>query len=239
MKAMILAAGEGTRLRPVTARIPKPMVALDGKPILEHLVEGLAASGITDLIINLHYRADDIRGHFTDGSRWGVRITYSHEDRLLGTAGAVRAVADLLTEPFLVVYGDNFHRCPYAPLLDFHRANAALSTLLVHPRSHVSQSGVVQMDADGLVRSFIEKPSHRAAPHGLVNAGVYAAEPGILNYIPDEVPCDFARDVFPRMLDAGERIFAYRLESPLVWIDSVADYGRAVGFAGRDGPEGS
>lgn len=228
MRAFVLAAGQGTRLRPVTDRLPKPMVVVSGKPILEHLVEELALAGVTDVIINLHHRPDVIERHFDDGGRWRVRITYSREERLLGTAGALWPMAHRLTETFLVVYGDNLHRCPYPELLDFHRAHGGAGTIVVHERVDASQSGVVDRADDGRIRAFVEKPGAGTASGRLVNAGVYVLEPRVLAYIPSDRPCDFGREVFPRMLAQDERMYAFTLRSGLIWVDTVEDYARAA-----------
>ena len=131
-RAMVLAAGLGTRLRPLTDAVPKPMLPVRGKPLLEHHVEALAAAGVREIVINLHHFPGVIVDHFGDGRRWAVRITYSHEPELLGTAGAVKRVAHLFPEPFFVLYGDNYLRCALVALAGLHeRAGAVASLALV------------------------------------------------------------------------------------------------------------
>jgi len=221
MKAVLLAAGLGTRLRPLTDSVPKAMVPVKGKPMLEHHIELLKRYGATEFFINLHHLPEVVTSRIGDGARWGVRINYIHEPSLLGTAGTVRGLApQLRDERFWVYYADNFTRANLGRLTEFHVERKALVTIAVHYREDVQTSGVVLFDREGRVQQFVEKPQG-AVPGHLVNAGIYVCEPVILELIPDQVPCDFARDVFPRLLREGRELHALELDNWLIGVDTV------------------
>ena len=223
---MILAAGFGTRLRPLTDRIPKCMVPVRGKPILERTVEWLRSSGISEIIINVSHLADKIMDHFGDGSRWCTHITYSIEDRPLGTAGGVKNASWFFDGPFLVWYGDNISECNIDRLCRFHRLNGGLATIAVHYREDVSQSGIVEFDSNGRIMRFIEKPRADQVLSHWVNAGIYVLEPAVLDHISDHGAPDFGRDIFPSILSEHAGVFGYRLsaEEGLTWIDRPEDF---------------
>jgi NDP-sugar pyrophosphorylase family protein len=225
-KAMLLAAGEGRRLRPFTDDRPKPMIAIAGRPILEHTVRLLARYGVRDLAINLHYHPESIVDHFGDGRRFGVRIQYSRESELLGTAGAVKKLEAFFDEPFLVVYGDNLTDIDVERFSAFHRAHRALVTIALFHRENASASGIVGIADDGRVTRFLEKPRPDEIFSNWVNAGILIAEPAILAHIPSPGPSDFGRDVLPALLAAGLPVFGYRMTENLYWIDSPEDYQR-------------
>src|SRR5437867_6591574 len=155
MKAFILAAGLGTRLRALGLDVPKVMVPIGGKPLLQHHLEMLAAQGVSEFIVNVHHLPEKITGYFGDGSRYGVRIRYSREPEILGTAGAVKKMEDLLREEtFLVVYGDNLVRFELAPFVEFHRSRQALATTALYALPEPWTGGVVETDATGRVLRF-------------------------------------------------------------------------------------
>lgn len=222
---MVLAAGQGSRLGTITSEIPKPMIPLAGKPILEHTIAWLRRSGVVEIVVNLHHQGDHIRAHFGDGSRLGVSISYSFEPTLLGTAGALRPVRNHFTSTFLVVYGDNFFQCNFDRFVDQHRHGGGIGTMALYERSDVSQSGVARLAEDGTIIEFIEKPARGSAVGSLVNAGLLLWEPEVFRYLPDEQPVDFSRDVIPSVIAAGERIHSYVMSPPelLLWIDRPED----------------
>ena len=225
MKAMVLAAGEGRRLRPLTEQLPKPMVPLAGRPLLEYVVGWLRRYGVTDLVINLHHHPEAIRDHFGDGSAFDVHITYSYEPELLGTAGAINAVAHLFAEEtFLIVYGDNLTNCDLARLVAYHRAKGGLATIALHYREDVTQSGMVVTDDADRVTHFREKPPASEACSHWVNAGILVAEPALLRYIPGSGFSDLSRDVLPAVLADGQKIYGYRMSEDLWWADSLEEY---------------
>lgn len=226
--AMLLAAGEGTRLRPLTETVPKCMVPVAGKPILAHAVERLRASRVRDITMNLHYLPQVIMDYFKDGSAWGIAIQYSMEPELLGTAGAVGKVREYFTSPFFVWYGDNLSTCRLGRFYAFHRSRRGIATVALYQRHDPTSSGIAQMTgADRIVR-FVEKPTPDQVFSHWVNAGIYVLEPGVLRYIPSDRPSDFGRDVFPALLAAGEAVYGYRMgvDEGLWWIDTPEDLER-------------
>jgi len=172
MRAVILAAGEGRRLRPLTEHTPKPMLAVAGKPLLEHNVGLLARYGIRDIVINTHYRAQSIEEYFGDGRAFGVQIAYSRERELLGTAGALTPLRRELSSTFLVLYGDNLTSCNLRALVEFHRSKGAVVTLAVFRREDATDVGIVSMGENDRVERFLEKPAPDQVFSSWVNAGI-------------------------------------------------------------------
>lgn len=211
MKAFILGAGLGTRLRSLGLDCPKVMVTIGGKPLLQHHVELFREQVIADLIVNLHYLPDSITNFFGDGSQFGVRITYSHEPTLLGTAGAVKKMEQALRDgPFIVMYGDNLVSLRFAPLLDLHRSRRAAVTLALFESPEPWTGGVVETDTTGRVTRFVEKPDRKQISTNLINAGIYVVEPSVLDAIPAGTFYDFGKDVFPRLLADGKPMYAMK-----------------------------
>ncbi|HWP01045.1 MAG TPA: nucleotidyltransferase family protein [Methylococcus sp.] len=209
MKAVILAGGQGTRLRPITETIPKPMVTVMGKPIMEHLVSHLARHGFTDLLAILHYRPRIIRDRFGDGSDFGVNLRYTLERKPLGTAGSVRLGAEFLDETFLVIAGDALTDFDLAAFRAFHHDKGAPVSLCLKRVADPSEFGVVITDAEHRVQRFLEKPGPSEIFSDTVNTGIYLIEPEILRFIPPERPYDFAGDLFPQLLKQEVSICAY------------------------------
>lgn len=210
MKAMVLAAGEGTRLRPLTLTLPKPLVPIANEPLLARTLRLLAGQNVRDVAVNLHYRAEKISGALGDPARLGLRtLFFSPEETLLGTAGAVRRVGPtFLDETFLVLYGDNLYRFDIEPLVAFHREKAktsgAVATIATFEAQNPSACGLVITDADGRVTRFQEKPPPEEVFTNTANAGVYVLEPEIFRYLPaGEDPLDWGKEVFPSLLDLG------------------------------------
>jgi len=228
MQAMLLAAGLGTRLRPLTDRMPKCMVPLAGKPILERNIEWLKAFEVREFVINLHYLPDVVRGYFGDGAEWDVHITYSFEPDMMGTAGAVKLAASHFTEPFIVWYADNLSTCNLAQLVQQHQSRHALATIALFYRDDVTQSGIVGLDDDDRVRRFLEKPRLAEIFSHWVNAGIYVLDPAVISYIAPTGSSDFGRDVFPALLAAHQPVYGYRMgqSERLWWIDTSQDLER-------------
>lgn len=210
MKALLLAAGEGTRLRPLTERMPKPMLPLGGRPLLEHLVNLLRVHGVTEIAINLHYKPEAIVDHFGDGSAFGVRVTYSREETLLGSAGAAKSLEDFFDGTFLVIYGDVLTNVDLTQLAKLHRGREATATLAVYEVEDPTRCGVVDVDAAGQVQRFVEKPSPGEVDSSLANAGVYCLEPGVLDHVAPNTASDFGHDVFPRLIEAQQTVIAHQ-----------------------------
>lgn len=210
-KVFILAAGLGTRLRALGLDAPKVMVDIGGKPLLQHHLEQFREQGVHEFVVNLHYRPEKITEYFGDGSKFGVSITYSHEPELLGTAGAVKKMEEHLHGgTFVVLYGDNLLRLDFAPLLEFHRARRASATVALFESAEPWTGGVVETEADGRVRSFIEKPPREEVSTNLISAGIFILEPEALDYIPRGVFSDFGRDVVPQWIAHGLPFFAMK-----------------------------
>ena len=227
-KALILSAGLGTRLRPLTDVMPKPMVPLAGRPLLEHLVRRCAAAGICDLAVNLHYLPHVVTDHFGNGTAFGVRLLYGLEAELLGTAGAVNNFREFFSEPFLVLYGDVFFDVDLAAFAAAHEASGATATVGLYHVDNPTECGLVDRDAKGRITRFVEKPA--VAFTDLANAGIYAMSPKVLDYIPESGFCDFGRDVFPAMLAAGEPLYSEVLDGYVMDIGSPQKYERAKAY---------
>jgi len=213
MKAVILAAGVGTRLRPITDKIPKVMVRIGDKPLLHHHIDSLKSHGITDIWINLHYLPEVIQNYFGNGTKFGVRISYSYEKELLGTAGALKNTASRIEEQFtketfLIVYGDNFTNINYTNLIKFHRKNRGVMTIGLYKSDEPWNKGIVETDLSGKVITVVEKPAKELVTTDQVNAGIYVCESKILDYIPDSFS-DFGFDVIPSLLNSGEVIWGF------------------------------
>ena len=211
MKAFILAAGLGTRLRSLGLNLPKVMVPIGGKPLLQHHIELLRRQGVGEFIINLHHLSERITSYFSDGGAFGVKITYSLEPELLGTAGAVKKMeAELRGSTFLLLYGDNLCRFDVTTLAEFHCAHRALATIGLWESPEPWTGGVVETDADGRVLRFVEKPDRKEVSTNLINAGIYLLEPAVLDAIPAGKFCDFGRDLFPKLLTQGKDLYAMK-----------------------------
>ena len=229
-KAMLLAAGSATRLGSLAQEVPKPMLDVGGRPLIEHTVRQLARYGVEDIVVNLHKLGDVLERHFGDGSRFGVRMHYSREETLLGTAGGVRKAAPLLDETFLLVYGDNLTTCRFDALVDFHRAKGVIATIALFWRDDVSAHSAVDRRDDGRIVRFVEKPKPAEAPSHWISAGVIVFEPAIVSFIPTDRPADFGFDVFPAVLRAGEAIYGYEMgaDEGLWWIDTPESHARVT-----------
>lgn len=235
VKAIILAAGKGLRLRPLTGGVSKPMVEVAGCPILEHNVRLLASHNIKEIIINLHYKPDVIMRYFENGKKWGVKIQYSYEPEIMGTAGAVKFAEGLLGTTFIVFYGDNLTNLDITNLIRYHRSRSGIGTIAVFHRQDVGSSGVVDFDENGCMTGFIEKPCPRDFLSNWVNAGILILEREILDFIPEDVKCDFGKDIIPSLLKEGKRLYAYPMSEALWWIDTPDDLERIRELERRGG----
>jgi mannose-1-phosphate guanylyltransferase len=209
---MLLAAGLGTRLRPLTYEVPKPLVPVVGTPVMEHIVRLLARHGFDDVVCNTHYFPDQIQKRFGDGSGWGLRLSYSYEEELLGTAGGVRNVRDHFgDETFLIISGDALTDIDLTALWKGHREQGGIATLSLKRVDDPSQIGVVILGEDGRIQGFQEKPDPAEALSNLGNCGIYVMEPEIFDYFPDTPFVDWALDVFPTLLDQDVPFYGYEI----------------------------
>jgi mannose-1-phosphate guanylyltransferase/mannose-1-phosphate guanylyltransferase/phosphomannomutase len=222
---MVLAAGLGTRLRPITYGMPKPMVPVLNRPVMEHIVRLLARHGFTEAIANLHWFPETIEGHFGDGSRFGVRLSYSREEELLGTSGGVRNAADFLGESFLVISGDALTDIDLKSMREFHESHDGVATLATKRVSDTTQFGVAITGEDGRIQGFQEKPEPAEALSDLANCGIYMFRSEIFDFFPEpgtsraagkDDPqgfADWAMDVFPALLESDVPFYSHEIEA--------------------------
>ncbi|MDX6625631.1 MAG: mannose-phosphate guanylyltransferase [Solirubrobacterales bacterium] len=225
MRAMILAAGLGTRLRPITYGMPKPMVPVLNRPVMEHIVRLLARHGLTETIANLHWFPDLIRDHFGDGSDFGIELSYSYEEQLLGTSGGVRNAAEFLGDSFLVISGDALTDIDLGAMHDFHNSHDGIATLATKRVEDTTQFGVAITGGDGRIQGFQEKPDPSEALSDLANCGIYMFRSEIFDFFPapgtskaagaDDPPgfADWAMDVFPRLLEGDVPFYSHEIDA--------------------------
>jgi NDP-sugar pyrophosphorylase family protein len=227
VKALIMAGGEGTRLRPLTYNQPKPMIPMANRPLMEHVIALLRRHGFTDIVVTVAYQANAIENYFGNGAEFGASIAYASEEPPLGTAGSVRNAMRQLDEPFLVISGDVLTDIDLSALLDFHYRTKALATIALRSMPNPLEFGIVMTGPDGAVERFLEKPSWGQVFSDTINTGIYVLEPGVFDFIPDGV-VDFSADVFPRLLDQ-ERPLLYGCVTDGYWEDigTLDAYARA------------
>ncbi|MFQ4145124.1 mannose-1-phosphate guanyltransferase [Chlorogloeopsis sp. ULAP02] len=210
MRAVLMAGGSGTRLRPLTCDLPKPMVPILNRPIAEHIINLLRRHEITEIIATLHYLPDALRDYFQDGNDFGVQITYAvEEDQPLGTAGCVKNIAELLDETFLVISGDSITDFDLSAAIEFHKQKKSKATLILTRVPNPIEFGVVITDEEDRIRRFLEKPSTSEIFSDTVNTGAYILEPEVLEYLPANQESDFSKDLFPLLLEKGEPMYGY------------------------------
>jgi mannose-1-phosphate guanylyltransferase len=242
MKAMILAAGKGTRVRPITHTTPKPMIPILQKPVMEFLLELLKEHGFDEIMVNVSHLAEEIENYFRDGQRFGVQIAYSFEGRIedgeligeaLGSAGGIKRIQDFqpfFDDTFVVLCGDALIDLDLTEAVRRHKQKGAMASLIARrvPREEVSSYGVVVTDPDGRVLSFQEKPAVAEAASDMINTGIYIFEPEVLDFIPSGEPFDIGSDLFPRLVEAGAPFYALPMEFEWVDIGKVPDYWQAI-----------
>lgn len=209
MKAVVMAGGEGTRLRPLTVNRPKPMVPVVNRPVMAHIVGLVRQHGINEIIATLHYLPDVIQEYFGDGSEFGVKLTYRVEATPLGTAGSVRQAADELTESFLVISGDALTDMDLTDLIRFHKEKGAVATLALTRVQNPLDFGVVITDGAGRIVRFLEKPTWSEVFSDTINTGIYVLEPEVFGLMEEGQVYDFSKDIFPKLLAAGRPIYGY------------------------------
>src|ERR1700694_2231542 len=209
MKAVVMAGGEGSRLRPLTSSIPKPLVPVAGRPIMEHILLHLRRHQLRDVIATVQYLGASIRNYFGDGSEQGVSLTYSVEDSPLGTAGSVMLARAQLNETFVVISGDSLTDIDLSAATRFHRERRAIATIVLKPVPNPLEYGVVVVDEGGAVQRFIEKPSWGEVISDLANPGIYVMDPAVVEFFRPGEPTDWSGDVFPKLLKQGEPVFGW------------------------------
>ncbi|MEM6254190.1 MAG: NDP-sugar synthase [Cyanobacteria bacterium P01_D01_bin.156] len=242
MKAMILAAGKGTRVRPITYTIPKPMIPILQKPVMEFLLELLKQHGFTQIVANVSHLANEIEGYFRDGQRFGVELAYSFEGRItngelvgdaLGSAGGMRKIQDFspfFDDTFVVLCGDALIDLDLTEAVRRHKEKGSIATIVMKsvPLKQVPSYGVVVTDDTGRIKSFQEKPAVEEALSTDINTGIYIFEPEIFNYIPSGQEFDIGGDLFPKLVEANEAFYGISMDFEWVDIGKVPDYWQAI-----------
>lgn len=224
MKAVIMAGGEGTRLRPITINRPKPMVTIVDRPVIVHIIELLKQHGITNIIITVQYLANMIQDYLGDGSAFGVHIEYSIEEVPLGTAGSVRNASHMINEPFLVISGDALTDFDLSNIIASHQQSRALATITLTRVQNPLDYGVIITDERGRIRQFLEKPNWGEVFSDTVNTGIYVLDPAIFKYIEPGKPLDWSKDIFPGLLRRGEPLHGCVAEGYWTDIGTIEEY---------------
>ena len=227
MKAVVMAGGAGSRLRPLTVNRPKPMVPVVNKPVLVHILELLKRSGIEEVVLTLQFMADAVEDYIGDGSAMGMSINYAVEETPLGTAGSVKNAQQYLDDSFLVISGDALTDFDLASIIGFHRERGALATLTLYKVPNPLEYGVIILDVEGRVRQFLEKPSWGEVISDTVNTGIYVLEPEVLDYFAGGIPFDFSKDLFPALLERDDPMFGYVASGYWCDIGNLQEYMRA------------
>ncbi|HEX2235921.1 MAG TPA: NDP-sugar synthase, partial [Actinomycetota bacterium] len=217
MQAVVMAGGEGSRLRPLTSNMPKPMLPVANRPLIEHILELLRAHGTTDVVVTVQFLASVIRNYLGDGSDLGLTVSYSTEEVPLGTAGSVLNARDLLAGPFVVVSGDALTDLDLGAVVDFHKERGAAATLVLKRMEDPLEFGIVMTGEGSRIERFLEKPTWGQVFSDTVNTGIYVLEPDVLDLIPADQPYDFSSELFPLMLDKGLPLFGYVADA--YWTD--------------------
>jgi NDP-sugar pyrophosphorylase family protein len=220
MDAIILAAGVGSRLGDITKHVPKPMIKLKGKPVIEHNIELCRKFGIKNIYINLHHLPKVITDYLGNGEKYNLKIHYNFESEILGTAGAIEPfLSKLNNKPFFIIYGDNFTKIDLKSLYQYHIDKLSDFTIAMHFRKDVSHSGVLECSSNGKVERFIEKPHPNETSSNWVNAGIYLVKPKIIFQM-IEKSLDFGRDIIPKLVSRNCKVFGFRLDNKVIAIDT-------------------
>src|SRR3712207_123019 len=214
MKAIIMAGGQGTRLRPLTSNQPKPMIRIANLPCMEHIVNLLAHHDITDIVVTLQFMPEEIQDYFGDGSDWGVNMRYSIEDSPAGTAGSVKMAEQQLGlqgDRLLIISGDALTDCDLTRVLEFHEEKGAEVTMVLKSVENPLDFGIVITEQDGRISRFLEKPAWGQVFSDTVNTGIYLLEASVMDEMPDpeEGEYDFSKELFPKLLDQERPLFGF------------------------------
>ena len=227
MKAVVMAGGEGTRLRPLTSNQPKPMVPIVGKPCMEHILELLKAHGLEDVIVTVAFLPQAIRSYFGTGESLGMEIAYSVEESPAGTAGSVRMAGDRLDDTFLVISGDALCDVDLTKLIEFHKEKRASVTIGLKAVDNPLEFGIVVTDEEHRIERFLEKPSWGQVFSDTINTGIYVVEPEVLRHVPTDRPYDFSKELFPLLLEMGRPMYGYVMDGYWQDIGNLDQYKQA------------
>jgi mannose-1-phosphate guanylyltransferase/phosphomannomutase len=229
MKAVVMAGGEGSRLRPLTIGRPKPMVPMVSKPVMAHILDLLKRNGFDEIVVTLHFMPEVIQSYFGDGSSLGIKIYYAVEEIPLGTAGSVKNAQEYLDEPFLIISGDAVTDIDLQQVVDFHEEQGAEATLTLYRVPNPLEYGVIITDAEGKITQFLEKPSWGEVISDTVNTGIYVIDPAVLELIEEGVSTDWSKDVFPTLLETGRPLYGYVAGGNWTDVGDIGEYMRASG----------
>jgi mannose-1-phosphate guanylyltransferase / phosphomannomutase len=217
MKAVIMAGGQGTRLRPLTSNLPKPMLPVVNRPMMEHIIKLLLRYGLEEMVVTLQFLPTLISNYFGDGGQWGASMQYSTEYVPLGTAGSVKNSSHFLDDTFLVISGDALTDIDLTKIVDFHRRSGAMATLTLIRAENPLEFGIVVTGEDGRIERFLEKPNWGQVFSDTINTGIYVLEPEVLDFVPEDRSFDFSKELFPFLLEKGYPIYGYIAEG--YWCD--------------------
>ena len=223
-----MAAGAGTRLRPLTLQTPKPMVPIANKPVIEHTIENLAKHGFTDIVLNLHLFPEVIKNYLGNGKKYDINLHYSLEKKLMGTAGGLKKVEQHFDDTFVVMSGDGLSDINLRKAVFFHKAKKALATIILKDVDSRFDYGITFTNKNGSISKFIEKPSWGEVFASTVNTGIYILEPEIFNLIPKNKFFDFAKDLWPLLLKKKLPIFGYITKDYWADVGNIKEYGKAA-----------
>src|ERR687898_1892226 len=230
MKAVIMAGGRGTRLRPLTSNQPKPMISIVGVPCMEHIVNLLREHGFNEIVATLQFMPEEIQDYFGDGSDWGVSMSYSVEDVPAGTAGSVKLAEEHLEgERVLVISGDALTDCDLSRVVSFHEEKAAEATMVLKSVENPLDFGIVITEEDGRISRFLEKPAWGQVFSDTANTGIYLVDPSVMDEIPDpeEGEYDFSKDLFPKLLDQDRPLYGFVTDAYWEDIGTLEQYASA------------
>jgi mannose-1-phosphate guanylyltransferase/phosphomannomutase len=228
MKAVVMAGGEGSRLRPLTIGRPKPMVPMVSKPVVGHILDLLKRNGITEVVMTLQFMPETIQSFFGDGHQFGMKIYYAVEETPLGTAGSVKNAQEYLDEPFLIISGDAVTDINLQQVIEFHKARGAEATVTLYRVPNPLEYGVIITDQEGRITQFLEKPSWGEVISDTVNTGIYVINPAVLDLIEPGVPTDWSKDIFPKLLEAGRPLYGYVASGYWTDVGDIGEYMRAT-----------
>ncbi len=227
MKAFVMAAGLGTRLRPLTYSVPKPLVPIANIPVIGYLIQNLKKNGINEIIVNLHYRPDLIKFYLGNGSKWGLKIHYSYEEKLLGTAGGVKLKQNFFKKTFIVTSGDGLTDIDLKKAVEYHKEKKAIATVVLKPIDMHLEYGVVEVDSNNRIKNFYEKPSLDKIFTNLVNTGIYVFEPEVFKFIPENKFYDFGSQLLPKLVKQNLPVYGYITKEYWCDVGNLSEYRKA------------
>ncbi|WP_017755417.1 nucleotidyltransferase family protein [Calidifontibacillus oryziterrae] len=228
MKGVIIAGGKGKRLRPLTDHLPKPMIPILEKPVMEYCVEYLKRYGITEIAVTVQYLSDKIMNYFGDGEEFGVRLSYYEERSPLGTAGSIKNAEEFLTEPFVAICGDVITDFDLMRGIQFHYEKQSLLTIFTTTVHNPLEYGIIKTNELGQVVRFLEKPTETEIFSNQINTGIYIVDPKIFNYIKKGEKFDFSLDLFPRLMNDGFPIYGFKTSGYWSDVGSIVKYEKTI-----------